>query len=206
MIAGVSGGRSVPADPAGSLSHPHPPPSSGPSIKRAEHPPQTVGGSGAGPIPPRPVVSTPLVGDSGRETRRENWMAKRAQAGLRFQRRGGPASVGRSSCGKGRSLAVGRLERGGGRRAEPFTPPTPRKNSPPPKEGYLPHPPPERLQKDARSQRLRIIPVTFMHPPARHSSRLGQLLQVALGAAAALAAISLSPGSAQALVVTVGGV
>jgi len=45
-----------------------------------------------------------------------------------------------------------------------------------------------------------------MHPPARHSSRLGQRLQVALGAAAALAAISLSPGSAQAYVVTVGGV
>jgi hypothetical protein len=50
-----------------------------------------------------------------------------------------------------------------------------------------------------------VIPVTFMHPPARHSSRLGQRLQVALGAAAALAAISLSPGSAQAYVVTVGG-
>jgi len=47
--------------------------------------------------------------------------------------------------------------------------------------------------------------VTFMHPPARHSSRLGQRFQVALGAAAALAAISLSPGSAQAYVVTVGG-
>jgi hypothetical protein len=44
-----------------------------------------------------------------------------------------------------------------------------------------------------------------MHPPARHSSRLGQRFQVALGAAAALAAISLSPGSAQAYVVTVGG-
>jgi hypothetical protein len=44
-----------------------------------------------------------------------------------------------------------------------------------------------------------------MHPPARHSSRLGQRLQGALGAAAALAAISLSPGSAQAYVVTVGG-
>ncbi len=44
-----------------------------------------------------------------------------------------------------------------------------------------------------------------MHPPARHSSRLGQRLQVTLGAAAALAAISLSPGSAQAYVVTVGG-
>jgi hypothetical protein len=52
---------------------------------------------------------------------------------------------------------------------------------------------------------FRIIPVTFMHPPARHSSRLGQRLQGAIGAAAALAAISLSPGSAQALVVTVGG-
>jgi len=48
--------------------------------------------------------------------------------------------------------------------------------------------------------------VTYMHPPARHSSRLGQRFQVALGAAAALAAISLSPGSAQAYVVTVGGV
>jgi hypothetical protein len=45
-----------------------------------------------------------------------------------------------------------------------------------------------------------------MHPPARHCSRLGQRFQVALGAAAALAAISLSPGSAQAYVVTVGGV
>ena len=45
-----------------------------------------------------------------------------------------------------------------------------------------------------------------MHPPARHSSRLGQRLQVTLGAAAALATISLSPGSAQAYVVTLGGV
>ena len=45
-----------------------------------------------------------------------------------------------------------------------------------------------------------------MHPPARHSSRVGQRFQVAFGAAAALAAISLSPGSAQAYVVTVGGV
>jgi hypothetical protein len=45
-----------------------------------------------------------------------------------------------------------------------------------------------------------------MHPPARNSSRLGQRLQVALGAAAALAAISLSPGSAQAFVVTVNSV
>ncbi len=51
-----------------------------------------------------------------------------------------------------------------------------------------------------------MIPVTLMHPPARHSSRVGQRFQVALGAAAALAAISLSPGSAQAYVVTVGGV
>ena len=50
-----------------------------------------------------------------------------------------------------------------------------------------------------------MTPVTFMHPPARHSSWVGQRFQVALGAAAALAAISLSPGSAQALVVTVGG-
>ena len=51
-----------------------------------------------------------------------------------------------------------------------------------------------------------MIPVTLMHPPARNSSRVGQRLQVALGAAAALAAISLSPGSAQAFVVNVGGV
>jgi hypothetical protein len=51
-----------------------------------------------------------------------------------------------------------------------------------------------------------MIPVSYMHPPARHSSRLGQRFQVALGAAAALAAIGLSPGSAQAYVVTVGGV
>ncbi len=83
---------------------------------------------------------------------------------------------------------------------------TPSKNPPPPKEGYLLHPPSERLQKDAGSQRLRIIPVTLCYPRARHSSRLGQRLQVALGTAAALAAISLSPGSAQAYVVTVGGV
>ncbi len=82
----------------------------------------------------------------------------------------------------------------------------PPKKSTPPKEGYLPHPPPERLQKEAYSRRLRVIPVTFMHPPARHSSRVGQRFQLALGAAAALAAISLSPGSAQAYVVTVGGV
>jgi hypothetical protein len=90
--------------------------------------------------------------------------------------------------------------------AQPFAPPPPKKIHPPPKEGYLPHPPPERLQKEARSQRLRIIPVTFMHPPARHSSRLGQRFQLALGAAAALAAISLSQGSAQAFVVTVNSV
>ena len=51
-----------------------------------------------------------------------------------------------------------------------------------------------------------MTPVTFMHPPARHSSRVGQRFQVALGATAALAAISLSPGSAQALVVTVNSV
>jgi len=38
------------------------------------------------------------------------------------------------------------------------------------------------------------------------SARLGHRIQLALGAAAALAAISLSPGSAQAYVVTVGGV
>ena len=48
--------------------------------------------------------------------------------------------------------------------------------------------------------------MTRFHPPARNSSRLGQRLQVAIGAAAALAAISLSPGSAHAYVVTVGGV
>jgi hypothetical protein len=30
-----------------------------------------------------------------------------------------------------------------------------------------------------------MIPVTYMHPPARHSSRVGQRFQVALGAAAA---------------------
>ena len=51
-----------------------------------------------------------------------------------------------------------------------------------------------------------IIPMVRFHAPARHSSRLGQRFQLALGAAAALAAISLSPGSAQAYVVTVGGV
>jgi hypothetical protein len=51
-----------------------------------------------------------------------------------------------------------------------------------------------------------IIPVARFHAPARHSSRLGQRFQLALGAATALAAISLSPGSAQAYVVTVRGV
>ena len=51
-----------------------------------------------------------------------------------------------------------------------------------------------------------IIAMVRFHAPARHSSRLGQRFQLALGAAAALAAISLSPGSAQAYVVTVGGV
>ena len=45
-----------------------------------------------------------------------------------------------------------------------------------------------------------------MNPPARSSSLVRQRIQVALGAAAASAAISLSPGSAQAYVVTVGGV
>jgi len=48
--------------------------------------------------------------------------------------------------------------------------------------------------------------VTLSHPPSRSSSRVGQRLQFALGAAAALAAISLSPGSAQAYWITVGGV
>jgi hypothetical protein len=48
--------------------------------------------------------------------------------------------------------------------------------------------------------------VTIIHPPARNSSRVGKRIQLALGAAAALAAISLSPGSAQAYVVTVLGV
>jgi hypothetical protein len=73
---------------------------------------------------------------------------------------------------------------------------TPRKNSPPP----------EGRQKDVRSQHFCVISVTLSCPPARHSSRVGQRLQVAFGAAAALAAISLSPGSAQAYVVTVDGV
>jgi hypothetical protein len=50
-----------------------------------------------------------------------------------------------------------------------------------------------------------IIPMARFHAPARHSSRVGQRLQVALGAAAALAGISLSPGSALAYLVTVGG-
>ncbi len=48
--------------------------------------------------------------------------------------------------------------------------------------------------------------MTRFHPPGLNSSRVGQRLQVAIGAAAALAAISLSPGSAHAYVVTVGGV
>ena len=51
-----------------------------------------------------------------------------------------------------------------------------------------------------------IIAMIRFHAPARHSSRLGQRFQVALGAAAALATISLSPGSAQAYVVTVNSV
>jgi hypothetical protein len=51
-----------------------------------------------------------------------------------------------------------------------------------------------------------IIAMVRFRAPARHSSRVGQRFQVALGAAAALAAISLSPGSAQAYVVTVNGV
>lgn len=46
----------------------------------------------------------------------------------------------------------------------------------------------------------------FVHPPARDFSRVDRRIQVVLGAAAAVAAISLSPGSAQAYVVTVGGV
>ena len=45
--------------------------------------------------------------------------------------------MGRSSCGKGRSLAVGRLE--------PGTPP--KKFTPPLKRGICLTPPPERLQK-----------------------------------------------------------
>ena len=48
--------------------------------------------------------------------------------------------------------------------------------------------------------------MTHFHPPARNSSRLGQRFQVAIGAAAALAAIGLSPGSAHAYVVTVNSV
>ncbi len=64
---------------------------------------------------------------------------------------------------------------------------------------------PLKRRKDAGLHRSCVIPVTLMHPPARKSSLVGQHLQAALGAAAALAAISLSPGSAQALVVNVGG-
>ena len=48
--------------------------------------------------------------------------------------------------------------------------------------------------------------MTLLHPSARYSSLVRQRIRVALGAAAALAAISLSPGSAQAYVVTVNGV
>lgn len=48
--------------------------------------------------------------------------------------------------------------------------------------------------------------MTLLHPSARYSLLVRQRIRVALGAAAALAAISLSPGSAQAHVVTVGGV
>jgi hypothetical protein len=48
--------------------------------------------------------------------------------------------------------------------------------------------------------------VTLLHPSARYSLLVRQRILVALGAAAALAAISLSPGSAQAYVVTVNGV
>jgi hypothetical protein len=51
----------------------------------------------------------------------------------------------------------------------------------------------------------RITLVVLMNPPARSSSLVRQRIQLALGAAAALAAIGLSPGSAQAYVV-VGGV
>lgn len=65
---------------------------------------------------------------------------------------------------------------------------------------------PEQGQKEASSQGARIIFVTLFHPPARNSARVGQRVQAALSTAAALAAISLSPGSAQAYVVTVGGV
>ena len=48
--------------------------------------------------------------------------------------------------------------------------------------------------------------MTLLHPSARYSLLVRQRIRVALGAAAALAAISLSPGSAQAYLVTVGGV
>jgi hypothetical protein len=48
--------------------------------------------------------------------------------------------------------------------------------------------------------------MAFLHPSARYSLLVRQRIRVALSAAAALAAISLSPGSAQAYVVTVGGV
>ncbi len=74
----------------------------------------------------------------------------------------------------------------------------------PPKEGYLPHPG-EMRQKEVGLQYLRTILVTLIHPPARNSSRVGQHLQLALGAAVALAASSLSPGSARAFNVIVGG-
>jgi hypothetical protein len=60
-------------------------------------------------------------------------------------------------------------------------------------------------QKEVGLQYLRTILVTLIHPPARNSSRVGQHLQLALGAAVALAAISLSPGSARAFNVIVGG-
>jgi hypothetical protein len=53
---------------------------------------------------------------------------------------------------------------------------------------------------------ISIVPVTLLHPSARYSLLVRQRIRVALGAAAALAAISLSPGSAQAYLVTVNGV
>lgn len=88
--------------------------------------------------------------------------------------------------------------------SQPFAPPP--KNSPPPKEGYL-SPPPERGQKCRYGfVVIDIILVTLLHPSARYSLLVRQRIRVALGAAAALAAISLSPGSAQAYVVTVNGV
>jgi len=58
--------------------------------------------------------------------------------------------------------------------------------------------PPERRHKDALSQRFCVNSVALLRPPARNSSLIRQRIQLALGAAAALAAISLSPGSAQA--------